>query len=277
MPEQAKLEGLSRRGFLGTAAAVAAGRFAFAQGPARAAIVRTDIAEPSALRQWHDPGGHPSRARRQRQRPDRAHAGSRVRDAGPAGGAAAAWLSGARLQLAQGDAAAGGGGLSRDRARPARLRAHHGLGRFLRRRSRSLPHSQHGAATPSGSSTRSATARWRWSWDTMPERRSRPGPRSIRPDIFRSVTIMSSPFEGPPSLPFDTANGAAPPRPAPTDDELDAELAKLNPPRKYYQNYQRTRGRQRQHAACAARAPRVLPRLLPLQERRLEREQAASA
>ena len=64
----------------------------------------------------------------------------------------------------------------------------------------------------------------------------------IRPDIFRSVTIMSSPFEGPPSLPFDTANGASPPRPAPTDDELDAELAKLNPPRKYYQNYQRTRG-----------------------------------
>ena len=68
----------------------------------------------------------------------------------------------------------------------------------------------------------------------------------IRPDIFRSITIMSSPFEGPPSLPFDTANGAArganQPRPAITDDELDAELAKLNPPRKYYQNYQRTRG-----------------------------------
>ena len=64
----------------------------------------------------------------------------------------------------------------------------------------------------------------------------------IRPDIFRSVTIMSSPFEGPPAVPFDTANGASPPRPAPTDDELDAELAKLNPPRKYYQNYQRTRG-----------------------------------
>src|SRR5436309_9035532 len=64
----------------------------------------------------------------------------------------------------------------------------------------------------------------------------------IRPDIFRAVTIMSSPFQGAPSLPFDTANGAAAPRPAPTDDELDAELAKLNPPRKYYQNYQRTRG-----------------------------------
>ena len=64
----------------------------------------------------------------------------------------------------------------------------------------------------------------------------------IRPDIFRSLTIMSSPFEGAPSLPFDTANGALAPRPAVTDDELDAELAKLNPPRKYYQNYQRTRG-----------------------------------
>jgi pimeloyl-ACP methyl ester carboxylesterase len=69
----------------------------------------------------------------------------------------------------------------------------------------------------------------------------------IRPDIFRSITIISSPFEGAPSLPFDTAPldtaKAAPlPRPAITDDELDAELAKLNPPRKYYQNYQRTRG-----------------------------------
>ncbi len=55
----------------------------------------------------------------------------------------------------------------------------------------------------------------------------------IRPDVFRSITIMSSPFEGPPPLP---------PRPAVNDDELDRELAKLNPPRKYYQNYQRTRG-----------------------------------
>jgi pimeloyl-ACP methyl ester carboxylesterase len=64
----------------------------------------------------------------------------------------------------------------------------------------------------------------------------------IRPDIFRSITIMSSPFEGPPAIGFNTANGAAPPRPGITDDELDAELAKLNPPRKYYQNHQRTPG-----------------------------------
>src|SRR5438105_12830466 len=40
----------------------------------------------------------------------------------------------------------------------------------------------------------------------------------IRPDVFRTLTLMSSPFAGPPTLPFNTANGAAPPRPAPTDD-----------------------------------------------------------
>src|SRR5271166_4038890 len=34
----------------------------------------------------------------------------------------------------------------------------------------------------------------------------------IRPDIFHSLTIMSSPFEGAPALPFDTANGAPPPK-----------------------------------------------------------------
>jgi len=63
-----------------------------------------------------------------------------------------------------------------------------------------------------------------------------------RPDVFRSVVMMSSPFPGVPGIPFNTANGAAPPRPPMTDDELDAELAKLKPPRKYYQHYQRTPG-----------------------------------
>src|SRR5438034_10962548 len=33
----------------------------------------------------------------------------------------------------------------------------------------------------------------------------------IRPDSFRTVTILSSPFEGPPPLPLDTATGHAPP------------------------------------------------------------------
>ena len=64
----------------------------------------------------------------------------------------------------------------------------------------------------------------------------------IRPDLCRKLTILSSPFEGPPPVPFGTANGAPPPPRAVNDDELDAALAKLDPPRKYYQNYQRTRG-----------------------------------
>jgi pimeloyl-ACP methyl ester carboxylesterase len=64
----------------------------------------------------------------------------------------------------------------------------------------------------------------------------------IRPDIFQSMVLMSSPFAGPPPLPFNTANGAAPPRPPVTDEDIDAQLAKLDRPRKYYQQYQRTRG-----------------------------------
>jgi pimeloyl-ACP methyl ester carboxylesterase len=71
----------------------------------------------------------------------------------------------------------------------------------------------------------------------------------IRPDVFRSVTMMSSPFAGVPSLPFNTANGAPPPRPAQTDDELDAELAKLSPPRKYYQSRRSCRRRPRSRNA----------------------------
>jgi pimeloyl-ACP methyl ester carboxylesterase len=63
----------------------------------------------------------------------------------------------------------------------------------------------------------------------------------VRPDIFGSVVLMSSPFAGSPSLPFDTANGAVPRRPAPTDEEIDAQLAKLERPRKYYQAWYRTR------------------------------------
>jgi len=64
----------------------------------------------------------------------------------------------------------------------------------------------------------------------------------VRPDVFRTVALMSSPFAGPPRMPFDTANGAPGIAPAATDDDLDVELAKLDPPRKYYQNYQRKPG-----------------------------------
>ena len=63
----------------------------------------------------------------------------------------------------------------------------------------------------------------------------------VRPDVFRSVILMSAPFAGPPSIPFNTANGAARPRPALTDVEMDVALAALPRPRKYYQEWYRTR------------------------------------
>jgi len=87
-----------------------------------------------------------------------------------------------------------------------------------------------------------------------------------RPDVFRSVVLMSAPFAGPPSMPFNTADsrsaaavalGASAPREAssssgrvgsppaapstPTADTIYDELAKLTPPRKHYQRYYSTR------------------------------------
>jgi pimeloyl-ACP methyl ester carboxylesterase len=65
-----------------------------------------------------------------------------------------------------------------------------------------------------------------------------------RPDVFRSVVLMSAPFAGPPALPFDTANVGTDPAlevTAPVDD-LHAELARLARPRKHYQWYYSTRG-----------------------------------
>ena len=60
----------------------------------------------------------------------------------------------------------------------------------------------------------------------------------VRPDVFRSVALMSAPFAGPPPLPFDTAD--APPRPKP-EDPVHRELAALPRPRKHYQWYYSTR------------------------------------
>jgi pimeloyl-ACP methyl ester carboxylesterase len=53
-----------------------------------------------------------------------------------------------------------------------------------------------------------------------------------RPDIFRSVVLMSAPFAGAPTLP---AN------PSPPVDSIYDDLAKLTPPRKHYQRYYSTR------------------------------------
>jgi pimeloyl-ACP methyl ester carboxylesterase len=63
-----------------------------------------------------------------------------------------------------------------------------------------------------------------------------------RPDVFRTVVMMSAPFGGAPVLPFNTAN--APPTPGSQGVSPEAiydELAKLTPPRKHYQRYYQTR------------------------------------
>jgi len=60
----------------------------------------------------------------------------------------------------------------------------------------------------------------------------------VRPDIFRSVALMSAPFAGPPRLPFNTSD--APPRPK-SEDPVHRELAALPRPRKHYQWYYSTR------------------------------------
>ncbi len=60
----------------------------------------------------------------------------------------------------------------------------------------------------------------------------------VRPDVFRSVALMSAPFAGPPALPFNTADAPASPKPA---DPVHRELAGLPRPRKHYQWYYSTR------------------------------------
>jgi pimeloyl-ACP methyl ester carboxylesterase len=60
----------------------------------------------------------------------------------------------------------------------------------------------------------------------------------LRPDVFRSVVLMSAPFAGPPPLPFDTADTPSTPQ---VDDPVHRELAALPRPRKHYQWYYSTR------------------------------------
>src|SRR3979490_2071712 len=50
----------------------------------------------------------------------------------------------------------------------------------------------------------------------------------VRPDVFRSVALMSAPFAAPPPLPFHTAGAPRPKR----DDPVHRELAALPRPRK---------------------------------------------
>lgn len=54
----------------------------------------------------------------------------------------------------------------------------------------------------------------------------------IRPDVFRSVVLMSAPFAGPPQSPLSRGK---------TEDRIHADLAALPRPRKHYQWYYSTR------------------------------------
>jgi pimeloyl-ACP methyl ester carboxylesterase len=232
---------LSRRGFVATASAAAAGGFALAQGPARAAIVRTDIASLP-------PYGNGTLAPGIRSR-------------------AVANVNGLSVHILEAGYETSG--------RPAVLLLHGFPELAYSWRKVMLPLAAAGyhVIAPDQRGYGRTTG-WDDAYDADPDPfrilnmvRDATGlvlalglrqvvavvghdagspvaawSALIRPDMFPAVAMMSSPFAGVPSLPFNTANGAAPPRPSQTDDELDAELAKLNPPRKYYQNYQRTPG-----------------------------------
>ncbi len=61
-----------------------------------------------------------------------------------------------------------------------------------------------------------------------------------RPDVFRTVALMSAPYGGTPSIPFDTVNHPA--KADSTDSPgLAAQLAALPRPRKHYQSYYSSR------------------------------------
>jgi pimeloyl-ACP methyl ester carboxylesterase len=75
-----------------------------------------------------------------------------------------------------------------------------------------------------------------------------------RPDLFRSVVLMSAPFAGPPALPFDTVDARQPAPRAEAADTIYEDLARLTPPRKHYQRYYSTR----EAAGDMLRAPQGL-------------------
>ena len=65
-----------------------------------------------------------------------------------------------------------------------------------------------------------------------------------RPDVFLAIALMSAPFHGTTTLPFDTADDSAT-APGPADPSFLEDLGRGSPhpapPRKHYQAYYRTR------------------------------------
>jgi pimeloyl-ACP methyl ester carboxylesterase len=63
----------------------------------------------------------------------------------------------------------------------------------------------------------------------------------LRPDVCRSVAMMSAPFGGPPTLPLGSVDGARAAAAPLAAGRIHEELAKLPRPRKHYQWYYSTR------------------------------------
>ena len=62
-----------------------------------------------------------------------------------------------------------------------------------------------------------------------------------RPDVFRSVVLMSAPFGGTATLPFDTADSGPTPADSTPGADIDEGLRRLIPPRKHYRRFYATR------------------------------------
>lgn len=62
-----------------------------------------------------------------------------------------------------------------------------------------------------------------------------------RPDIFRSVVLMSAPFAGTATLPFDTADTPSSSAHIEPGVDIAVGLARLTPPRKHYRNFYASR------------------------------------
>src|SRR2546427_11559802 len=69
----------------------------------------------------------------------------------------------------------------------------------------------------------------------------------VRPDVFRSVALMSAPFAGPAPLPFDTERH---PAEVPASPTIDEALAGLPRPGKHYQWWYATRAANAQMWHC---------------------------
>ena len=97
----------------------------------------------------------------------------------------------------------------------------------------------------------------------------------IRPDVFRSMVLMTAPFEGAPSFPCNTAN--EPPQPAAVRPDCPRRPGGAAPPPQALPLGQRAARGERRVDGRAAGCPRLPARLLPRQERGLEGEQPVPA